>query len=131
LLELEEFAGAVQRRGVASFEAARQATGNQNRNGFEINGTKGSVRFNFERMNELEFYSVNDPEYAQGFRTILATEPVHPYITNWWPPGHIIGYEHEFVHAVYFKFGPGALKIMQGEDNVQEIYDKCFKPVQK
>ena len=53
-----------------------------------------------ERMNELEFYSRNDPANAQGFRTILATEPVHPYVANWWPPGHIIGYEHAFVHGV-------------------------------
>jgi predicted dehydrogenase len=58
------------------------------------------VAFNFERMNELEYYSTDDPDYAQGFRTVLATEPVHPYIANWWPPGHIIGYEHEFTHAV-------------------------------
>jgi len=50
-------------------------------------------------MNELQYYSMDDPEYAQGFRTILATESVHDYISGWWPPGHIIGYEHEFVHA--------------------------------
>lgn len=51
-------------------------------------------------MNELQFHSRNDPEHAQGFRTILATESCHPYIKHWWPPGHIIGYEHEFTHAV-------------------------------
>ena len=51
-------------------------------------------------MNELKFFSNEDPENSQGFRTILATEPCHSYIENWWPPGHIIGYEHEFVHAV-------------------------------
>ena len=50
-------------------------------------------------MNELQFFSQDDPEYARGFRTILATEPVHAYIESWWPPGHIIGYEHEFVHG--------------------------------
>jgi predicted dehydrogenase len=51
-------------------------------------------------MNELRYFSAEDPDDSQGFRTIIATEPVHPYIENWWPPGHIIGYEHEFVHSV-------------------------------
>ena len=51
-------------------------------------------------MNELELHSRHDPVHAQGFRTILATEPCHPYIQHWWPPGHTIGYEHGFVHAV-------------------------------
>ena len=53
-----------------------------------------------ERMNELQFYSADDPDKAQGFRKILATEPVHRFVANWWPPGHIIGYEHEHVHGV-------------------------------
>ena len=53
-----------------------------------------------ERMNELQYFSADDPDYAHGFRTILATESVHAYVANWWPPGHIIGYEHEFTHAV-------------------------------
>lgn len=86
---------------LGSFEATRFATGRKNYNYFEIYGSKGAVIFDFERMNELEYYSVDDPDYAQGFRTILATEPVHDYIENWWPPGHIIGYEHEFTHAAY------------------------------
>jgi predicted dehydrogenase len=51
-------------------------------------------------MNELQFFSNDDPENEQGFRTIMATEGSHPYMANWWPPGHIIGYEHGFVHAV-------------------------------
>jgi hypothetical protein len=51
-------------------------------------------------MNELEFFSLDDPDYAQGFRTILATEDVHDYVSAWWPPGHGLGYEHAFVHAV-------------------------------
>jgi predicted dehydrogenase len=86
---------------LGSFEATRFATGRKNYNYFEIYGSKGAVIFDFERMNELKYYSVDDPEYAQGFRTIIATEPVHEYIENWWPPGHIIGYEHEFTHAAY------------------------------
>jgi predicted dehydrogenase len=85
---------------LGSFEASRFATGRKNYNFFEIYGDKGSLIFNLERMNELQFFSSADPDYAQGFRTILATEGVHDYITNWWPPGHVIGYEHEFVHAV-------------------------------
>ena len=51
-------------------------------------------------MNELQYFSASDPDYAQGFRTVIVTEAVHPYVSHWWPPGHIIGYEHEFCHAV-------------------------------
>ena len=85
---------------VGSFEATRFATGKKNANTFEIYGSKGSLSFNQERMNELQFFSNSDPENEQGFRTIIATEGSHPYMNNWWPPGHIIGYEHGFVHAV-------------------------------
>jgi predicted dehydrogenase len=66
-----------------------------------IYGSKGSLLFDLERMNELKFFSQDDPPYAQGFRDILATEGgQHEYVAAWWPPGHIIGYEHEHVHAV-------------------------------
>jgi predicted dehydrogenase len=86
---------------LGSFEATRFAPGRKNYNFFEIYGSKGSLAFDLERMNELQFFSNDDPAYAQGFRTILATEGgQHDYISNWWPPGHVIGYEHEFVHAV-------------------------------
>lgn len=85
---------------LGSFEATRFAPGRKNYNYFEIYGDKGSIVFDLERMNELKFFSNEDPANAQGFRTIIATEPVHAYIGNWWPPGHIIGYEHEFVHGV-------------------------------
>jgi predicted dehydrogenase len=85
---------------LGSFEATRFASGRKNYNYFEIYGSHGSLIFNSERMNELEYYSVDDPDSQQGFRTILATEPNHPYVGNWWPPGHIIGYEHTFTHAV-------------------------------
>jgi predicted dehydrogenase len=84
---------------VGSFEATRFATGRRNHNTFEIYGSEGSLAFDMERMNELQFYSRSDPPHVQGFRTILATEACHPYMANWWPPGHIIGYEHGFVHA--------------------------------
>ena len=85
---------------LGAFEASRFASGRKNFNYFEIYGDKGSLAFNLERMNELQFFSREDPANAQGFRTILATESVHPYVGAWWPPGHIIGYEHEFSHAV-------------------------------
>ncbi|MCK5104169.1 MAG: Gfo/Idh/MocA family oxidoreductase, partial [Cyclobacteriaceae bacterium] len=85
---------------IGSFEASRFANGRKNYNSFEIYGDKGSLIFNLERMNEIQFFSKEDPSYAQGFRTILVTEAEHPYIKNWWPPGHIIGYEHEFIHSV-------------------------------
>jgi predicted dehydrogenase len=85
---------------LGSFEVTRFAPGRKNQNVFEIYGEKGSILFDFERMNELQFYSAADPEYAQGFRTILVTEACHDYIAHWWPPGHTIGYEHEFVHGV-------------------------------
>lgn len=85
---------------LGSFEASRFATGRKNYNYFEIYGSKGAITFNLERMNELEFLSKSDADDRTGFRTILATEPTHKFVENWWPPGHIIGYEHAFVHAV-------------------------------
>ena len=85
---------------LGSFDTSRFATGRKNYNTFEIYGSKGSLLFNLERLNELEYFNREDPDYQQGFKTILATEPVHDYIASWWPPGHVIGYEHEFVHAV-------------------------------
>lgn len=83
-----------------TFEATRLAPGRRNHNAFEINGSKGSLSFNLERLNELEVYFVDDPSGRQGFRTINVTEADHPYAAAWWPAGHIIGYEHTFVHAI-------------------------------
>jgi predicted dehydrogenase len=83
---------------VGSIEGTRFATGRKNYNRFEINGGKGSVAFDLERMNELELYIEEGPN--SGFRTVLATDASHPYISGWWPPGHIIGYEHTFTHTV-------------------------------
>jgi len=98
VLFLARFSGGA----VASFEAARQATGNQNRNGFEINGTKGSLKFDFERMNELQYYDATAARATQGWTTIICTHaPDHPYIDAWWPDAHLIGYEHTFVNQAY------------------------------
>jgi len=85
---------------MGSFEASRFASGRKNYNYFEIYGSKGSLVFNLERMNELQFLDLSDPTDEQGFRTILVTNSTHPYVAAWWPPGHIIGYEHEFSHAI-------------------------------
>jgi len=86
---------------LGSFEATRFANGRRNGLRLEINGSKGSLLFELENMNELWFYSCEDPDGMQGFRKILVSEATHPYIEAWWPPGHIIGYEHSFVHVVY------------------------------
>ncbi|MEM9351578.1 MAG: Gfo/Idh/MocA family oxidoreductase [Planctomycetota bacterium] len=86
---------------LGTFEATRLAPGRKNFNRFEINGSKGSLVWCFEQLNWLQFYSTEDASAGQGFRQILATEADHPYAGNWWPPGHMLGYEHGFVHAVY------------------------------
>jgi len=85
---------------VGSFEATRFANGRKNRHTFEIYGSAGSLCFDLERLNELSFHDGADAADEQGFRTILVTQPTHPYLAHWWPPGHTIGYEHTFIHAV-------------------------------
>jgi predicted dehydrogenase len=85
---------------LGSFEATRFAPGHRCTNSFEINGSKGSVKFDFERMNELQVYFTDDAEDVQGFRRVLATDPSHAYMDAWWPAGHTIGYEHTFIHEV-------------------------------
>ncbi len=84
---------------IGSIEGSRFATGRKNYNRFEINGSKGSLSFDLERMNELEVYKEEGPN--SGFKTILATDAKHPFVAGWWPPGHILGYEHTFTHTVY------------------------------
>ncbi|MCL2604070.1 MAG: Gfo/Idh/MocA family oxidoreductase [Defluviitaleaceae bacterium] len=86
---------------LGSFEATRFSYGHDNDLRFEINGSKGSVRFNLERINELEYFNAEDESGLRGFRTIQVTHPMHPYMDKWWPPGHVIGYEHTFVHELY------------------------------
>jgi predicted dehydrogenase len=85
---------------LASFEGTRAAAGRKNYNQIEVNGTKGSVLWNFERMNELQYYSVDEQDArAKGFRTIMAMDgAVHPYAGQYWPDGHVIGYEHTFIN---------------------------------
>lgn len=86
---------------LGSFEATRFATGRKNGMSFEINGSKGSLKFEFERMNELQYYNNEDDAHVLGFKTIQVTESCHEYTGNWWPVGHIIGYEHTFVHEIF------------------------------
>jgi predicted dehydrogenase len=85
---------------LGSIDTSRFAPGRKNHHSFEIYGSEGSLLFDLERSNELRFFSRRDPAHAQGFRTILATEGVHPFMHAWWPPGHIIGYQHPFFHAL-------------------------------
>jgi len=85
---------------LGSFIASRFATGKKNHLRLEIFGSEGSLIFNLERLNELEYYSRNDQIKEQGFRNIIVTESSHPYLNLWWPPGHIIGWEHTFVHEI-------------------------------
>lgn len=85
---------------IGVFEATRLALGRRNSIYLEINGERGSLFWNAEELNSLWFYSEDDPEHARGFRRIIATDPDHPYAGAWWPPGHLLGYEHSFVHVV-------------------------------
>jgi predicted dehydrogenase len=85
---------------LGSFEATRFASGRKNAMRFEINGSAGSIAFDFEAMNELQFHDQTEDAATAGFRRILVTEPTHPYAGAWWPPGHGLGYEHTFTHEV-------------------------------
>jgi predicted dehydrogenase len=85
---------------LASFEATRFATGRKNAIRLEVNGSAGSLAFDFESMNELSFYDGTEDPSTAGFRRILVTEPTHPYAGAWWPPGHLLGYEHSFTHEI-------------------------------
>ncbi len=99
------FTGRLDSGALASFEATRFAAGRKNALRIEVNGSRGSLAFDVERLNELEFFDLTDsaggtgPATA-GFRRILVTEPGHPYLSAWWPPGHVLGWEHTFTHEV-------------------------------
>src|SRR6478735_5930492 len=85
---------------IGSFEATRFASGRKNAARLEINGSLGSISFDLEAMNELQFHDHTEDSETAGFRRILVTEPTHPYADAWWPPGHGLGYEHTFTHEV-------------------------------
>jgi predicted dehydrogenase len=110
---------------LATFEATRFAPGRRNYNSIEIYGSKGSVLWNKEDMNVFHYFNREDPPTLQGFRKVLATDSGHPYTQAWWPPGHVIGYEHLFVHEIYeFLAGLGKKK-----NNISTFGDavKCQK----
>ncbi len=104
---------------VGSFCATRMASGRKNFLRLEIFGSQGSLNFNLERLNELEYYDVSEPDTTRGFKTILVTEVTHPYMDAWWPPGHTIGWEHTFVHLV----AQLLTSIAQGEPVRPNFYD--------
>ena len=92
------FTGRLPSGAVALFEATRFAAGRKNALTIELNGELGSLAFDLERLNELSFYDRTEGETTAGFRRILVTEPDHPYLEAWWPPGHVLGWEHTFVN---------------------------------
>lgn len=86
---------------LGTLEATRFAAGRKNANTLEINGEKGSLRFNLERMNEIDAFWIDDePKETRGFHNVLVSEPYHPWWEYWWPQGHMIGWEHTFVHEI-------------------------------
>ena len=94
------FFGRLDGGALASYEATRFATGRKNSIRVEVNGSAGSLAFDLERLNELEFYDGTGDPADEGFRRILVTEPTHPYLSAWWPPGHTLGWADTFTHEV-------------------------------
>jgi predicted dehydrogenase len=91
---------------IGTIEASRFCQGRKNYNCIEINGEHGTIQFNLERMNELNvFWAGEEPKETRGFHNVLVSESYHPYWENWWPQGHIIGWEHTFVHEFHHFFG--------------------------
>ncbi len=86
---------------VGTLEASRFCLGHKNELTWEVNGSEGSIRFDLQRLNELQVHLSSSDGLAQGFRTVLVTEAEHPFWEHWWPPGHVIGWEHSFVHELH------------------------------
>jgi predicted dehydrogenase len=82
---------------IGTFEVSRYGVGCQNRNSFEVNGSKGMLSFTLDEMNQLGFYDATEPGRLQGGRRVSVTEVEHPYGKNFWKPGHVLGYEHPFI----------------------------------
>jgi predicted dehydrogenase len=128
---------------VCSFEASRRAHGRKNQLLLEIDGDEGALAFDLERLNELRLYTADGAQELRGFRTVLVTEPTHPYIEAWWPPGHVIGWDATFVHqvrdfidAVHNRtpakpdFADGAYVQAVIESVQQSAHDNSWRPVE-
>lgn len=98
--DIAVFTGRLESGALVSFEASRFATGRKNALSIEVSGDRGALRFDLEDLNSLWYYDRSAPEATQGFTRILVTEPQHPYVSAWWPAGHLLGYEHGFTHQV-------------------------------
>jgi predicted dehydrogenase len=118
----DSFAALIRFRSGAggSIQASRFSAGRKNFARLEIDGSEGSLAFDLERPNELRFYTTKDREEERGFRTILTTHPKHPYVKNWWPPGHVLGWEHAMVNEMYHFFDA------VGSDKPIEPYGATF-----
>jgi predicted dehydrogenase len=104
---------------VASFEATRFSTGYQNKNGLEVHGERGALRFNFEHMNWLDFYDRSDERRVQGWHNVMVTHGGdHPWAEAWWPDAHVIGYEHGFINQT-----ADMLSILAGKEPVVPLPD--------
>lgn len=114
------FVARMESGALASFEATRLSTGYKNANRLEIHGEQGAVRFNFERMNELDWYDATLPEHLQGWSTINVTNgnADHPYAAAWWPVAHVLGYEHSFINQAY-----DILQVIAGQTPVVPLAD--------
>jgi predicted dehydrogenase len=117
--DITAFLARFENGATGTFEATRLAPGRKNYNRWEINGEKGSIAFNLERMNEFEIYLTDDPQGLQGFHTIQATESFMPYMEAYWPVAHIIGYEHTFVNMMKDLF----VAIGRGEQFTPDFHD--------
>ena len=92
------FTGRFDSGALGSFEATRFSTGRKNSLRIEVSGSRGALSFDLEDLNALDYYDATAPIETQGFTRILVTEPEHPYVSAWWPAGHMLGYEHGFSH---------------------------------
>jgi predicted dehydrogenase len=87
---------------LGTLEGTRLASGRKNYHVFEVNGEKGTIAWNLERLNELEVHwAEGEPAETRGFQTVLVTEASDPWLEHWWPPGHVLGWEHTFVHEIH------------------------------
>jgi predicted dehydrogenase len=110
---------------LGSFQSTRFGTGYKNFLRLEIFGSEGALQFNLERLNELKYYSTNDVPTDSGFRNILMTHQQHPFLKAWWPEGHMLGWEHSFIHEIYNLL----LSIDQEKKLIPDFYDglKCME----